>query len=338
MISYFSFLAPLWDGKKFNNVVANLSSYYFSRLTRSYHVWGKPFTFIIEPTNLCNLRCPECPVGLQTLERPMGLMKIPDYREVIDDIAGHCWYLLLYFQGESFINPDIVEMINYAYEKKIYTVISTNANRLANEQFSEELAASKLGLMILSIDGATDETYTIYRQAGRFKRVIKGVKSFMAARNRLNKKFPRVYLQFIVMKHNEHEMGAIKKLGKELGVDKVVFKSPQVLDLDRAGDIMPRNPKFQRYRKVNGRYKLKGSYTGYCGKIWYGSVLTWDKTVIPCCFDKDAEYPLGKMDGSSFADIWNNERYHQFRRGVVKNRDGLEMCRNCTEGLKIFFR
>jgi hypothetical protein len=118
----------------------------------------------------------------------------------------------------------------------------------------------------------------------------------------------------------------------------VIFKSPQVLDPARAGDIMPRNPKFQRYKKVNGSYKLKGSYTGYCKKIWHGSVLTWDKKVIPCCFDKDADFPLGSMNGGGFLKIWDGEEYHDFRKGVVQNRDGLEMCRNCTEGIKIFFR
>jgi MoaA/NifB/PqqE/SkfB family radical SAM enzyme len=335
--SYILYLLKLWDRKKFKNVVVNTSSYYLSRFTQKYFVWGKPFSFIIEPTNLCNLRCPECPVGLQTLERPIGLMRNPEYQKALDDIEKYCWYLLLYFQGESFINPDIIDMINYAFEKKMYTVISTNANRLASSKFSDELAASKLGRLVLSIDGATDETYTIYRQAGKFNRVIKGIEYFVKARNKLNKKFPRIILQFIVMKHNEHEMKAIKELGKKLGVDRVIYKSPQVLDPSRADEIMPQNPKFRRYEKSNGTYKLKGSYTGYCKKIWYGSVLTWDRTVIPCCFDKDAEFPLGTMKDQDFKTIWDTEVYHEFRKGVIKDRDGLEMCRNCTEGLRIIF-
>ena len=215
--SYILYLVKLWNWKKFKNVLVNTSSYYLSRFTQKYFVWGKPFSFIIEPTNLCNLRCPECPVGLQTLERPIGLMRNPEYQKALDDIEEYCWYLLLYFQGESFINPDIIDMINYAYKKKMYTVISTNANRLASQEFSNELAASKLGRLVLSIDGATDETYTIYRQAGKFNRVIKGIEYFVKSRNKLNKKFPRIILQFIVMKHNEHEMKDIKELGKKLG-------------------------------------------------------------------------------------------------------------------------
>ena len=338
MLSYISFLLHLWDGKKFINAVKILSSYFLSRLTGKYFVWGRPYTFIIEPTALCNLRCPQCPVGLQTLSRPQSNMPIDDYRRIIDEISEYTWVLLLFFQGESFINPAIIDMINYAYEKKIFTVISTNGTRLANPQFARELAASKLGRLILSVDGATEETYKVYRQAGHFSRVIRGIRQFIEARRELGKKYPLADLQFIVMAHNEHEMDAIKKLGKELGVDRVIFKSPQIYDFENAEQTLPQNPRFRRYHKVNGEYRLKGSYSGYCKKIWYGSAITWDGKVIPCCFDKDAEFQLGDLADSNFAEIWEGDNYHRFRNLVRNKRDSIEMCKNCTEGLKIFFK
>lgn len=338
MPSYISYLKPLWDRKKFKNASAILSSYFLSRLTGRYYVWGRPYTFIIEPTAICNLRCPQCPVGLQTLVRPQGHLKMEKFQAMIDEIGDYTWVLLLYFQGESFINPDILEMIDYAYQKKIFTVISTNATRLANPDFARQLAASKLGRLILSVDGATEETYKVYRQAGHFHRVIRGIRQFIEARNQLGNKFPWADLQFIVMRHNEHEIEDIKKLGKELGVNRVIFKSPQIYDFENAEATLPRNPKYRRYEKVNGKYQLKGSYSGYCKKIWYGSAITWDNTVIPCCFDKDAEFPLGKIGEHSFEEIWNSENYHRFRQLVVNRRDSIEMCRNCTEGLRIFFK
>ncbi|RMI06591.1 MAG: radical SAM protein [Calditrichaeota bacterium] len=338
MNSYLAYLLPLWDWKKFANAFRILSSYALSRITRRYLVWGKPYTFIIEPTAHCNLRCPQCPVGLQTLLRPQGYLTFDDYRRIIDQIADYTWVLLLYFQGESFMNPDIIRMIEYAYSRKMFTVISTNGTRLANPQFARELAASPLGRLILSVDGATEETYRIYRQAGKFDRVIRGIRQFIQARRQLGKKFPLTDLQFIVMRHNEHEMDAIRRLGRELGVDRVIFKSPQIYDFENAEAILPRNEAFRRYIKRNGTYRLKGSYSGYCKKIWYGSVITWDKTVIPCCFDKDAQYVLGNLDQADFEEVWEGENYHRFRKMVVRNRDALEMCRNCTEGLRIFFR
>lgn len=338
MFSYISFLKPLWDYRKFKNALLIYSSYLLSRASRKYFVWGKPFTFIIEPTSVCNLRCPQCPVGLQTLLRPQGNLGFAEYRQIIDDIADHTWMLLLYFQGESFINPNIIDMINYAYDRKIFTVISTNGTRLASREFARELAASNLGRLILSVDGATEETYKIYRQAGHFHRVVKGIRQFIEARHALGKKFPRADLQFIVMRHNEHEMTDIQKLGKELGVDRVIFKSAQIYDFESAEETLPRNNKYRRYQVVNGEYRLKGSYSGYCKKIWYGSAITWDKKVIPCCFDKDAEYLLGDLVSQEFQEIWAGDNYHRFRETVRQNRNRIEMCTNCTEGLKIFFK
>jgi MoaA/NifB/PqqE/SkfB family radical SAM enzyme len=265
-------------------------------------------------------------------------MAMDDYRQVIDQISDYTWWLLLYFQGESFINPSIIDMINYAYQKKIFTVISSNGNRLANPEFAEELAASQLGQLILSVDGATEETYRIYRQAGYFQQVIKGIRQLLDYRKNMNKKFPRIHLQFLVMRHNEHEISKIKKLGRELGVDRVILKSPQIHDFNQAEEVLPLNPKYRRYFKANGQYQLKGSYSGYCKKIWYGSVITWDQKVLACCFDKNADFPLGDLKQKTFKSIWSDQIYHDFRWGVVNNRNGNAMCRNCTEGLKIFFR
>ncbi len=336
--THLSYLLPLWNRQKFYNAAKILCSYSLSRVTGRYFVWGKPYTFIIEPTAYCNLRCPQCPVGLQTLLRPQDNMRFSEFKKIVDEIADYTWVLLLYFQGESFINPEILDMINYAYRKQIFTVISTNGTRLANPEFARDLAASNLGRLILSVDGATEETYKVYRQSGHFHRVVKGIKQFTEARQQLGKHFPRADLQFIVMRHNEHEMEDIKQLGKELSVDRVIFKSPQIYDFENAEETLPKNPKYRRYERKNGELRLKGSYSGYCKKIWYGSGITWDKKIIPCCFDKDAEFQLGNLEHQTFEEVWDGNNYKKFRQMVIDNRDSIEMCRNCTEGLQIFFK
>ncbi len=337
MKSRFSHYKSLWSTGKATNAFKNISSFYLSRISGKYLVWGKPFSFFIEPTNLCNLRCTECPVGLQTLERPQGYMPLEQYRNIIDDISGHTWHLLLYFQGEPAMHPDITKMINYAHQKKIFTEMSTNGTRLASRSFAAELAASSLGKLIISLDGASETTYQFYRQKGLFSRVIKGIRQVVAERNQLKKKFPRIVIQFLVMRHNEHEIAAVKNLGKQLGVDKVIFKSPQIYDFENAEEILPRNTRFRRYKKMNGEYKLKGSYSGYCKKLWIGSVITQQSTVIPCCFDKDAHFPIGNLSSHKFKEIWENPNYQRFRKNVISNRSGIPMCRNCSEGLRTFF-
>ncbi len=335
--SKFAYYYGLWNTKKFINLSKNVSSYYWSRLTRQYHVWGKPYAFFIEPTSVCNLACTECPVGLKILSRPQGIMPFDKYRKIVDDIAPHAWYFLLYFQGEPFMNRDIIRMIDYAYERQIFTIISTNGTRLASRDFAKEVVQSQLSELVISLDGATEETYRIYRQNGVFPRVIKGVQNVIKWREKLKKKLPKITIQFLVMRHNEHEIDKVKQLGKEIGADKVILKTAQIYDFENAEDILPQNPKYRRYEKIDGTYRLKGSYTGYCRKLWIGSVITESGIVSPCCFDKDAEYPMGSINGNGFQDVWDGSKYDRFRKSVIKNRKNIPMCNNCSEGLRTFF-
>ena len=69
--------------------------------------------------------------------------------------------------------------------------------------------------------------------------------------------------------------------------------------------------------------------------MWRTSVITWDGRVVPCCFDKDAEFELGIVNGRSFKDVWQSEEYTKFRSKVLGDRKSVSMCTNCTEGLKV---
>jgi radical SAM protein with 4Fe4S-binding SPASM domain len=70
--------------------------------------------------------------------------------------------------------------------------------------------------------------------------------------------------------------------------------------------------------------------------MWHSCVITWDGKVVPCCFDKDAHYVLGDLNKSSFKEIWDGEKYNEFRWSLFNSRSEIEMCRNCTEGAKVF--
>jgi radical SAM protein with 4Fe4S-binding SPASM domain len=64
-------------------------------------------------------------------------------------------------------------------------------------------------------------------------------------------------------------------------------------------------------------------------------VITWDGIVSPCCFDKDAKYKFGNIFVEKFKDIWTNNKYTNFRKAIIKNRKGIDICTNCTEGLNM---
>lgn len=311
-----------------------VSSFILSRITRKPIVWGLPISYSIEPTNHCNLKCPECPSGLGSLTRPIGLLKQDEFKNWIDQIKSTGFYVQLFFQGEPFINKQLPQMIKYAQENKVYISISTNGHFInqSNVDFVLDNAPDKL---IYSVDGLDEESYQNYRVGGTFKQADEGLRTLIKRKNERRLKKPFVEFQFIVMKQNEHQLDEVLNYGKEAGVDKVVFKTMQISNYENAVKFLPSNKKYSRYTVENGSYKIKNKMKNHCFALWRTSVLTWDGKVVPCCFDKDAEYNLGSLNGKSFQQIWKSDEYNQFRQRVLDSRKSINICTNCTEGLKI---
>jgi radical SAM protein with 4Fe4S-binding SPASM domain len=329
-INFFKYLSP----ERTINVLKIVSSFYLSKMIRKPIVWGMPISYSIEPTNHCNLKCPECPSGLGTLTRPLGLLKFEEFRKMIDEIYKTGFYVQLFFQGEPFINKQLAEMIRYAQKKNVYISISTNGHFI-NEKNVDDVLKDSPDKLIYSIDGLDEESYQNYRVGGTFKQADDGLRTLINRRNERGMKKPFVELQFIVMKQNEHQIEDVLEYGNDVGVDKVVFKTMQISSYENALKFLPSNNKFRRYKVGNGKFEINGGMKNHCFALWRTSVITWDGKVVPCCFDKDAEFTLGTLNGTRFSEIWKSEDYMNFRKNVLDDRKSISMCTNCTEGLKV---
>lgn len=316
------------------NLVKIFSSFKISEWTGRSIVWGLPYTITIEPTNLCNLRCPECPSGTGELTRPPGSMELENYKRIIDEVAKHTFYVQLFFQGEPFINKHLIDMIRYAHQKKMYVSISTNAHFIQNGM-AEKLIESKLDRLIVSIDGVTQKTYAYYRVGGKLSKVTDAIAHLHDVRRQNGDSQTDVILQFLVTKQNEHEVRQLQTMAKKYDAD-VALKTIQVYSLESAARFLPTSERYHRYRIENGKLVTKNKMKNRCVRLWERSVITWDGTVVPCCFDKDGKYPLGNVNEHDFKKIWRSKTYHAFRRKILSNRKGVDMCTNCTEGLKVY--
>jgi radical SAM protein with 4Fe4S-binding SPASM domain len=290
----------------------------------------------IEPTTSCNLRCPECPSGLRQFTRPIGMLEPTFFKRTIDAVYKELIYLTFYFQGEPYLNPNFLDMVKYASEKGIYTSTSTNAHYL-NEEQAIKTVESKLDRLIISIDGTTQETYQQYRIGGTLQKVIDGTKTIIAAKKTLKSKTPHIVFQFLVVKPNEHQLNDVKKLAKELGVDEVIFKTAQVYDFENGNPLIPENIKYSRYKKnADGTYSIKNKLLNQCWRMWSSCVVTWDGVVVPCCFDKDAKHQLGDLKQQTFKELWKSDKYQNFRQSILKSRQEIDICKNCSEGTKVW--
>jgi len=293
-----------------------------------------PISYSIEPTNHCNLKCPECPSGLGILTRPLGLLKLSEFSQLIDQISDTAFYVQLFFQGEPYINKDLPAMISYAQSKNIYISISTNGHFVTekNVDYVLDNAPDKL---IFSVDGLDEESYQKYRVGGTFEQADRGLRALINRKVERSLKKPFVEFQFIVMKQNEHQLDDVKKYCNEVGVDKLVFKTMQISSYENAVKFLPSNKKYRRYILENNSFRIKHKIKNHCFALWRTSVITWDGKVVPCCFDKDAQNKIGTVNGRSFYDIWNSKEYVNFRKKILSDRKSVSMCTNCTEGLKV---
>jgi radical SAM protein with 4Fe4S-binding SPASM domain len=321
---------------RLKNTAQIVSSYLSSRYSGKPLINGMPISISVEPTTSCNLRCPECPSGLRSFTRPTGMLKDDLYKKVIDELAPTLSYLIFYFQGEPYLHPQFLSLVEYAAQRKIYTATSTNAHYLSDEN-AKRTVESGLDRLIISLDGTTQDTYEAYRIGGNLSKVIEGTKNIVHWKKELKSSTPHVVFQFLVVKPNEHQIQDVKKLAKELGVDQVVFKTAQIYDFENGSDLLPTIDRYSRYQKTsNGKFSIKNQLLDHCWKMWHSCVITWDGKVVPCCFDKDAHFVLGDLNQNTFKEIWNGNKYNEFRSTLLRSRSEIEMCRNCTEGTKVW--
>lgn len=318
------------------NTLSVTGSYLLSKWTGKNLHRGLPMAVSIEPTTSCNLRCPECPSGLRSFTRPTGMLDPELFRNTMDQLKSSLSYLLFYFQGEPYLHPDFLDLVKIASSNGIYTATSTNAHYL-DEENARKTVESGLDRLIISIDGTTQDTYSSYRVGGKLDKVLEGAKNIVHWKKKLRSSTPHTIFQFLVVKPNEHQMQDVQRLGKEIGVDEVAFKTAQIYDYEDGSELIPDNDRYSRYRKgADGKYRVKNRLLNHCWKLWHSCVITWDGKVVPCCFDKDAEYVMGDLKEQSFREIWNSDRYNEFRSSVLRSRSEIEMCTNCTEGTRVW--
>jgi len=330
-----NFLSKITLGRAVN-VIKILSSYYFTKWSGKPVQWGMPMTVSIEPTTACNLKCPECPSGLRAFSRPTGNLKIDFFTKTIDELYSNLLYLIFYFQGEPYINPKFLDMVKYAHDKGIYTITSTNGHFLNNSN-AKKTIESGLDRMIISVDGTTQETYENYRIGGKLDVVLQGARNMVAMKKKMKSNTPHLIFQFLVVKPNEHQIDDIYQLADDIGIDEVKLKTAQVYDYEQGNDLIPTIEKYSRYaQQKNGQYRIKNRLSNECWKLWHACVITWDGSVVPCCFDKDATHKLGDLKETSFATLWQGEAYQKFRSDLLRGRDKIDICTNCTEGCKVW--
>ena len=318
--------------KKACNALLLSLQYYISILLKKPKLSARPISLSIEPANICNLYCPECLTGSGKLLRKKGKILPDDFKRIIDQAYRDLCYLLLYFQGEPFLHPQLVDFICHAKSKGIFVASSTNGHFLS-EANAIDIVRSGLDYLIISLDGVTQESYRKYRKGGDFNQVISGIKALVKAKKELKINYPLIELQFIAFQHNEQEIEQFRELGKKLDVDRTVIKSAQIYGLEQSSEILPpENSIHSRYKKNElGKFSPVKKKRKYCWRQWSGAVITWEGDMAPCCFDKEAKYSYGNLKEYCLHELWRSRQAEQFRKTFFQRQNLSEICKDCPE-------
>lgn len=250
------------------------------------------------------------------------------FSRIISELSVYTIKTMFYFQGESMMHPHFFEMLESIGD--MGPVISTNGHFLKEEN-CRKLAALNFDKIIVSLDGISESSYLKYRISGDFERVIEGI-NYLSTELKKKKRGRKLELQVLVNRYNEGELDHLSNFAKQLGA-RIRFKSMQIIDYDNADDYLPDNENYRRYVKKGGNLSLRSLKPDYCYRLWTNPVITWDGKVLPCCFDKDADYIMGDINNQTFKEIWRGSEYNKFRRRLLHHRSGIGICNNCTEGL-----
>ncbi|PLX17490.1 MAG: hypothetical protein C0599_13535 [Salinivirgaceae bacterium] len=287
-----------------------------------------PYNLSIELSSICNLKCPQCPVGLGQINRSQKFMEPSTAHTVVDQFAPRGMVLNLYFQGESLLHPNFFEIASIGPKKKLYTILSTNAT-LINAENAKKLIETGIHRIIISADGIDQEAYEKYRIGGVAENVWKSIELLATAKKEQRKIWPEIIVQTLVNKHNENTLDEIKKHALRLGANKVNFKTMQIYQNHEAW--LPSNKKFRRYESENLIKEPKNK----CLRALSGVVVSSDGEILPCCHDKQAENSFGKV-ADGFVSNVQGEKRKEFLKTIYLSEQMHPICKNCPEAMKVY--
>jgi radical SAM protein with 4Fe4S-binding SPASM domain len=305
---------------------------------------GRPYVIFVDPINLCSLKCPLCATGNNEITRVQSRMDLEHFKRVIDAVAPWAYEVSLYNWGEPLLHRDIFHMIRYAKERNLATLMSSHLS-LRKQELMDRLIEAGLGELTVSLDGVTQDVYEKYRVGGNLELVLRNLRYLLERRRELGSPTPVIEWQFIVFKHNEHQMDQARQMARDLGVDLIRF-IPAGLPFDAdpekkqrlAKDWFSTNPEL-RYQDPaaadfkNASFRQKGG----CYYLYRSMTVNPDGAVSPCCIVYNDQYDFGNVlkdnvAQDNFTSLWNNDYFRSARSEfsrIAVSPGKATVCKNC---------
>jgi len=279
-----------------------------------------PPQIIIDITNNCNLKCPLCPTGLGLIDRNKGRMNLELYEEILDQLEAKTQIIHLYNWGEPLLLRDFPRYCELARDKGFVISTSSNLSMILDKRQVTDIINSGLDRLIVSYDGQSERTYSMYRQGGDYKRLVENLKLFIQTKQTLGKIYPLIVLQFVRHRGNQEEVANLAKACHKLGADK--FQVVDILLPFGGGinpDLIEKWVTEDRLNNEENSYQFRKSDLGkVCEHLWKFPIINHDSSISPCCFVYLIKNDMGNIADGGFRAVWNNEKYQTARLMFVE--------------------
>ena len=277
-----------------------------------------PYIYTVDIGNICNLRCPLCPTGTNELQRPQSFMRLDKFEAILEKIKPYAIEVVMHNWGEPFLNPAFLDMVRAVKREGIGTAVSSNLNlEHRGKDYLHGVVDSGLDHLVASIDGTTQDVYAYYRRKGDLAHVLENLRELVRYKREIGSGTPVIEWQFIVMKHNEHQMDDARRLADEIGVDRLRFTSPgmpfdDLTNEELAAEWLPVNPDYRNYEPaiMNQKGYL---YEQKCFYLYRAMTVNPQGEVAPCCALHHEKWDFGNLLESTLEEVWNNRHYRASR-------------------------
>jgi MoaA/NifB/PqqE/SkfB family radical SAM enzyme len=273
----------------------------------------------IEVCSKCQLGCPSCAtaqgvnrsnaVGWGSLS-PRQFENFLEQNRRIRSIEISSW-------GEIFLNPKLPEILKIAHDHHVAVTARNGVNlNSASEEMLEALVLWKVRFVSVSIDGATNETYSIYRIHGNLERVIRNVDRINHYKELHRAKYPVLQWQYVIFGHNEHEIAAARAMAEGRGMqfapirnldpDRSPLKNPELVQIQTG---IPNEPDQAKALAQIGRSFM------FCQQFWDDPQINWDGKLLGCCFNNATGF--GNVFESGLETALRNPDYAYTRKMLL---------------------
>ncbi|MBI5033447.1 MAG: radical SAM protein [Chloroflexi bacterium] len=301
----------------------------------------------IDPSSICQLRCPLCPTGVENDEKKSGrsisfrertFLNLEIFDSLIDELGEYLFLVMFYNWGEPLLNKELPAMIRKAKSFDIATEIHTNLSLPLTDPFIDDLLNSGIDDVAASLDGFSQATYQTYRRGGNFELAKNNIERLAKARDRLGLK-TNIIWNFLVFSFNEHDIESTRKYCEQIGITfnrrEAFIDRPEWLPSYRKGELDP-NPTVPTASENAATQKR---ITTPCAWHYNYSMVNANGSISPCCAPWEQKHDFGLIQPGQigFTDIWNNNLYRKSRGAFAGKRvKGLEkldtLCLRCPYG------